>query len=132
MDVRNRERSGSLESVSEIVESRLIERALELCWIGEEVENTRSEIASQTRATFGLTNVDLEVRACEWTVLDATTTRAAESRKAEYVLPRSKFNKLAIATEAGCRGEDLCLVRSCGVAIFGYCVKRPVPVAIRC
>jgi hypothetical protein len=60
VDVGDGERRSALESVSEVVERRLVESALELRWVGEEVEEAGREVTSQTRSAFGLTDVDLE------------------------------------------------------------------------
>ena len=48
VDVGHSKRRCSLESVGEIVESRLGKCALELCWVGEEVEDTGCEVTPQT------------------------------------------------------------------------------------
>jgi hypothetical protein len=103
VDVGDGERRSALESVSEVVERRLVESALELRWVGEEVEEAGREVTSQTRSAFGLTNVDLEVRACERTVLNAASSGTTELSKAKDILSGSEFDVFAVATEAGCR-----------------------------
>jgi len=116
--------------VREIVESRLVKSTLKLCWVGEEVEDTGSEVTSQTRSTFRLTDVDLEVGTCEGTILNAASSRTTKGTKAKDVLSRSKFDVFTVATEASGRREDFCFERLCGVAVVRLCVKRPVPVPV--
>ena len=130
VDVGHGERSGSLESVGEVVECWLSKSALELCWVGEEVEDTGCEVASQTRSTFRLANVDLEVGTCEGTVLNAASSGTTELSEAKDILPRSEFDELAVATEAGCGREDISLERLGRVTVIRLCVERPVPVTI--
>ena len=130
VDVGHGERRSSLESVGEIVESWLGESALELCWVGEEVEDTRREITSQTRATLRLANVDLEVGACEGTVLDAASSGATELSKAKDILSGSELDVFAVATEASCGREDLGLEWFGRVTVIRFCVERPVPVSV--
>ena len=132
VDVGYGERRCSLERVGEIVECFLGESALELCWVGEEVEETGCEVASQTRSALSFTDVDLEVGAFKGAVLDAASARATELSKTEYVLSGSEFDVFAVATEAGRRREDLCLVWRCGVTVVRLCVERPVPVSFCC
>jgi hypothetical protein len=100
VDVGDGERRRSLKCASELCECRLVESALELCWVGEEVEETGSEVTSQTRPTLRLANVNLEVWACEGTVLNTTSSGPSELSKAKDVLSGSKFDPFAIATEA--------------------------------
>jgi hypothetical protein len=113
VDVCHGERRSALESVSEVVERRLVESALELCWVGEEIEEAGCEVTSQTRSAFGLTDVDLEVGACERTILNAASSGTTEFSKAKNVLPGSEFDVFAVATEAGRRREDICLIWLC-------------------
>lgn len=47
VDVGYGERSFAFESVGEVVECRLVESALQLCRVGEEVEETWCEVTSQ-------------------------------------------------------------------------------------
>lgn len=132
VDVRHGERSSSLKSVSEVVECRLGKSALELCWVGEEVEDTGCEVTSQTRSTLRLANVDLKVGARERTVLNAASSGTTELSKAKDVLSGSEFDVLAVATEAGCGREDICLEGLCRVTIVWLRIKGPVPVSVRC
>jgi hypothetical protein len=88
--------------VSKVVKSRLGESALELCWVGEKVEDARREVTSQTRSALSLTNVDLEIGACERTILNATSSRTTKGTEAKDVLSRSKFDIFAVATKARC------------------------------
>ena len=115
-----------------IVKRRFVKSTLKLCWVGEEVEDTGSEITSQTRSTFRLADVDLEVGTCERAILNAASSRTTKGTKAKDVLSRSKFNVFTVATEASGRREDFCLERLCRIAVVGLCVKRPVPVPVRC
>ena len=48
VDVGHGERRRSLKNASELCECRLVESALELRWVGEEIEETRCEVTSQT------------------------------------------------------------------------------------
>lgn len=130
VDVRYGERTRALESVREVVESGFGERALELCRVGEEVEDTRCEVASQTRTAFSLADVDLEVGACEGTILHAASAGTTEGSEAKDVLSGSKFDVVAIAAKASCGREDLCLEGFCRVTVVRLCIKRPVPVSV--
>jgi hypothetical protein len=129
VDVGHGEGCSSLEGVGEVVESRLVESALELCRIGEEVEDAWGEVTSQARSALGLADVDLEVGACKGTVLDAAAAGTAEGSKAKDVLARGEFDVVTVATEAGCWREDLGLEGCCRVAVFRDGVEGPVPVA---
>jgi hypothetical protein len=102
VDVGDGERRRSLKNASELCECRLVESALQLCWVGEEVEKTRCEVTSQTRPTLRLANVDLEIGACEGTVLNTASSGTSELCKAKDVLSGSEFDPFAVATKASC------------------------------
>ena len=102
VDVGDGERRRSLKSVRELCECRLVESALELRWVGEEVEEAGRKVTSQTSSALGLTDIDLEVGACEGAVLNAASSGTTELSKAKDVLSGSEFDVFAVATEAGC------------------------------
>jgi hypothetical protein len=130
VDVRHGERTRALESVREVVESGFGERALELCRVGEEVEDTRCEVASQTGSAFSLADVDLKVGACEWPILNAASAGPTEGSEAKDVLSWSEFDVFAIAAKASCGREDFSFEGLCRVTVVRLCIKRPVPVSV--
>lgn len=132
VDVGDGERGLALEGVGEVVECRLVDGALELGGVGEEVEDTGCEVTSQAGSAFFFADVDLEVGAGEGTILDTAAAGATLGVEAKNVLCGQEIDELAVATEASGRGEDLGLVGTHGQEVKRLCVEGPVPVARHC